>query len=74
MAASDNFLEIVWANLFPQAWVLLIAQVEVYLENFIVIIQGVQEKWKHMTRHPLNSIDILYRPNNNKYRVIHALI
>ena len=53
-----------WRNLPARAYQAALAHVEVYVEKFIGIFQGVPEGRIHMTRRLFCSIDSLFRPNN----------
>ena len=53
-----------WGLLTPQVQVAAIAHVEVYIDDFIVVVQGGPTKSTHIMRHLLQSIHELFRPNN----------
>ena len=53
-----------WSNIPARARQAALSHVEVYLDDFISVIQGVPEERKQMTRHLFSSIDYLFRPNN----------
>ena len=42
----------------------VLSRLELYLYNFIGIIQGGAEEWRQMKKHLFCSIDLLFRPNN----------
>ena len=53
-----------WESLSPQAWVTALAYVEVYLYEFISIVQGVPTERRQMTRHLFCAIDNLFQLND----------
>ena len=53
-----------WRNLPSKARHAELAHVEVYLDDFIGVVQGGPKEHKKMTRHLFSSIDYLSRPNN----------
>ena len=63
-AAADN----TWSKLPPHASWEALAQIEVYLENFIGFIQGGPAEQTQKTHHLFRSIDELFCPNNARYR------
>ena len=53
-----------WRDLPTRAHQAALSHVEVYLDDFIGVVQGVPEEHKQMTWHLFSSIDYLFRPNN----------
>ena len=58
VAASNN-----WEALYPHTQAISLAQVEVYLDDFIGILQGGPDERRQMTRHLLRAIGKLFLPN-----------
>ena len=59
MLAADNN----WEALSPHAWATYVAHVKVYLDDFILIVQGGTDERRQMTRHLFCAINELFLPN-----------
>ena len=56
-----------WLNFSLQAQSEALDHVEVYLDEFIVIVQGLQYDHTHMTRNMFQAVNILFQPNDTMY-------
>ena len=57
-----------WIKLPPELRRAALAHIEVYLDDFLGVIQGGPVEQTHMTHHLFRFIDELFRPNNPQYR------
>ena len=66
-ASSNSTQNNTWALLSLQAWASVLAYVEVYPDDFIIVVQDGQTEHTNMTGQILRDMDSLFCPNDNRY-------